>query len=95
MSIQITRTELSGGSTHEHIVRLWWTNPSTNESGNNSRAEIVAWIENESGKAYTDDGRGHRADVLVRTSERGVKYLQTRADGVWGNNLLALAHTRR
>lgn len=92
MAIKITRTQLSGeGSTHQHIVRLWWTNPSTGESGDNTRVALVRWIENENGKAYTEDGAGHRADVLVRTPERGEKYLQTRADGVWTNNLLALA----
>ncbi|MET9221325.1 DUF3892 domain-containing protein [Streptomyces sp. NPDC003300] len=34
--------------------------------------------------------RGNRAQVFVRTPAYGPKYLQTRADGVWTNNLLAL-----
>jgi hypothetical protein len=33
------------------IVRLWWTNPSTGNTGNNTRAEIVDWIENQDGEA--------------------------------------------
>ncbi|MFD0278541.1 DUF3892 domain-containing protein [Kitasatospora sp. NPDC127111] len=90
MAIQITGTRLSGGSEHQHIVHLWWTNPATGETGDNSRAEIVAWIEDKNGKAFTDDGRGNRADVAVRTPSYGAKYLQTHADGVWTNNLLAL-----
>lgn len=90
MSMQITAIRLSGGSTHQHIVRLWWTDPANGNTGDNSRAEIVAWIENKGGKAYTDDGRGNRADVAVRTPDHGEKYLQTHADGVWKNNLLAL-----
>jgi hypothetical protein len=32
-------------------VSLWWTNPSTGNAGNNTRAEIVNWIENQDGKA--------------------------------------------
>ncbi len=90
MSIQITAVRLRGGQSHEHIVRLWWTNPSTSKTGDNSRAEIVNWIENEGGKAYTDDGRGHRADVGVVTPANGAKYLRTYADGVCNDNLLAL-----
>jgi hypothetical protein len=96
VSIQITRTELSdGGTTHQHIVRLSWTEPSTGKSGIWTRAELVTWIEDKKGHAYTEDTAGHRADVAVRKPERGEKYVQTHADGVWTNNLLALAYTRR
>jgi hypothetical protein len=92
VSIQITRTELSdGGTTHQHIARLWWTEPSTGKSGIWTRAELVAWIENKKGQAYTEDAVGHRADVLVRTPAQGPKHLQTQADGYWTDNLLALA----
>jgi hypothetical protein len=90
MSIRITAIRLSGGTTHQHIVRLWWTNPSTNETGDNSRAEIVSWIENKNGKAYVEDARGNRADVGVVTPSYGEKYLRTYADKVWTDNLLAL-----
>ncbi|MGW6507734.1 DUF3892 domain-containing protein [Streptomyces niveus] len=90
MAIQITARRMSGGTTHQHIVRLWWTEPSTGKNGNNPRADIVGWIENKNIKAYTDDGRGDRADVAVVTPGHGEKYLRTHADGVWTNNLLAL-----
>ncbi|MEJ0073659.1 MAG: DUF3892 domain-containing protein [Candidatus Saccharibacteria bacterium] len=90
MSIQITAIRLSGGATHQHITRLWWTNPSTGQADNNTRAEIVAWIETKNGKAYVDDANGHRADVKVVTPSYGQKYLRTYADGVWTDNLLAL-----
>ena len=96
MSIQITRTELADGcSTHQHIVSLWWTERSTGKTGIWTRAELVAWIEDKKGQAYTEDAAGHRADVAVRTPEQGEKYVQTHADGVWTNNLLALTYTRR
>ena len=90
MAIRITHIRLSGGTTHEHITHLWWTNPPSGTSGDNTRAEIVAWIENKDGKAYVQDAQGHRADVGVVTPQYGAKYLRTYADGVWTNNLLAL-----
>ncbi|GAA3311883.1 hypothetical protein GCM10020295_82630 [Streptomyces cinereospinus] len=49
MAIQITAVRLSGGTTHQHITRLWWTNPATAKTGDNTRAEIVTWIEDEKG----------------------------------------------
>jgi hypothetical protein len=90
VSIRITDIRLSGDTTHQHIVRLWWTNPSDGNTGDNSRAEIVSWIENKSGKAYVEDGNGNRVDVHVTAPARGEKYLRTYADGVWTDNLLAL-----
>lgn len=89
MSIRITAVRLTGGTTHQHITRLWWTNPANGKSDDSSRATIVSWIENESGEAYVDGG-GHRVDVAVVTPTSGPKYLRTHADGVWTDNLLAL-----
>lgn len=90
MSIKITAIRLTGGQAHEHISRLWWTNPANGETGSNTRSQIVSWIEDSNGKAYVDDGRGNRADVAVVTPPRGDKYLRTHADGKWTDNLLAL-----
>ncbi|BAH47250.1 DUF3892 domain-containing protein [Rhodococcus opacus] len=90
MAINITGIRLSGGTDHQHIARLWWTNPSAGKTGENTRAQIVAWIENEDGKAYVEDARGNRVDVGVVSPARGEKYLRTYADRVWTNNLLAL-----
>ncbi|MBC6450866.1 DUF3892 domain-containing protein [Actinokineospora xionganensis] len=90
MAIRITAIRLTGGEGHEHITRLWWINPANSKSGDNSRAELVAWIQDEGGKAYVEDARGNRADVGVVTPAVGQKYLRTRADGKWTNNLLAL-----
>ncbi|MDX3187844.1 DUF3892 domain-containing protein [Streptomyces sp. MN03-5084-2B] len=90
MTIRITAIRLSGGQGHEHISHLWWTNPADGSTGDNTRAGIVDWIENKNGKAYVEDAQSHRANVAVRTPAHGSKYLQTHADGVWTNNLLAL-----
>jgi hypothetical protein len=90
MSIRIVAVRFSGGTTHQHIVRLWWMEPSTSEAGDNSRAEIISWIESENGKAYVEDTSGNRVDVGIVKPVQGEKYLRTHADGVWTNNLLAL-----
>jgi hypothetical protein len=90
MTIRITAIRLSGGNQHEHIRQLWWTDPASGRSGNNTRREIVTWIEQENGKAYVEDQFGHRVDVVVVTPRYGEKYLRTRANGVWTDNLLAL-----
>ncbi|MDQ4114641.1 MAG: DUF3892 domain-containing protein [Actinomycetota bacterium] len=92
MAIRITAIRLSGGTQHEHISRLWWTNPSTGKTGDNTRSEIVSWLESGGNKAYVDDGAGHRVNVGVVDPAVGAKYLRTYADGVWTNNLLALPH---
>lgn len=91
MAIQITAVRLStGGTAHEHITHLWWTEQASGKTGDNTRAQIVDWIENQAGKAYTSDAAGYRTEVAVVTPTRGEKHLRTRADGVWTNNLLAL-----
>jgi hypothetical protein len=90
VSRRITAIRLAGGTTHQHIVRLWWTDPASGVSGDNSRAEMVGWIEHGYGKAYVEDRYGHRVDVRVVTPTHGEKYLRTYADGVWTDNLLAL-----
>jgi hypothetical protein len=90
VAIQITAIRLSGGTQHEHISHLWWTNPATNKTGDNTRAQIVSWIEDEGGKAYVEDQYKNRVDVKVVTPTGRPKYLRTYADGVPTDNLLAL-----
>jgi hypothetical protein len=89
LTIEFTAIRLTGGQRHEHISHLWWTNPTTQNKGDNTRAQLVTWVE-EGGKGYVDDQSGHRAYVEVRDDRPGPKYLQTKADGVWCDNLLAL-----
>lgn len=90
MAIRFTHIRLSGGTGHHHIVRLWWVNPSSGATGDNSRGELVSWIEDEGGKAYVEDGQRHRVNVGVVKPAHGSKYLRTYADGTWTDNLLAL-----
>ncbi|MFD9461154.1 hypothetical protein [Streptomyces sp. NPDC060027] len=51
MTIQITAVRLSpGGTTHEHIIHLWWTEQASGKTGDNPRAQIVDWIENQAAR---------------------------------------------
>jgi hypothetical protein len=73
-------------NTHEAITHLggpfgggWrWTRP-----------QVVTAIETKE-HSYFTLVNGKRADVSVRVSSSGNKYVQTHADGYWNNNLLAL-----
>lgn len=86
MSRRITHKRLSGGSTHEHIVAVAYLTDGVKYSA--TTPEMVRFIEG-GGVAYTLVN-SKRADVGVKTSSSGRKYLQTHADGYWNNNLLAL-----
>jgi hypothetical protein len=90
MAIRFTAIRMSGGNSHEHITHLWWINPADGNTGDNTRAALVSWIEDKGGKAYVEDSRGNRADVGVVTPQFGAKYLRTYADGTPTDNLLAL-----
>jgi hypothetical protein len=50
---------------------------------------VVRFIEQNVHRFYTSEA-GATAWVGVRVSAAGNKYLQTHADGVWRDNLLAL-----
>jgi hypothetical protein len=71
-------------NTHEAITHVG------NSQGKWTVAQVVTWIEAKEHTFYAMVG-GKRANIGVRTSDRGHKYLQTHADGYWNNNLLALA----
>lgn len=77
---------MGGGSQHQHIASVRWTNPETGQSGSSDRAEMVKWLRN-GGEAYVRDG-GYL--VTVRVVDSSPPYIRTYADGVWTDNLLAL-----
>jgi hypothetical protein len=94
MSIRITCINKSGGDhadPHHAISNLGWVNEQTNESGKNTRLEIWDWIQNQNGVAHVRDARGNTTRVGTRENARGTKFLQTYADRVWTDNLLALS----
>jgi hypothetical protein len=93
MSIRITCINKSNGyhqDQHHAIERLGWVDDTSGQAGNNSRLEIYDWIKNQNGSAFVRDYLGNQAIVGTRESPNGTKYLQTYADRIWTDNLLAL-----
>jgi len=91
--IRIISISKSGGyhsDPHHAISNLEWVNEQTGDRGKNTRLEIYDWIKNQGGQAYVTDRWGNRAYVGTRENAHGTKYLQTYADRVWTDNLLAL-----
>jgi hypothetical protein len=79
-----------GGTRHEHIVSVYWTNESDSSSGSSDvNPTMVNFIDNENGKAFVWDGTT-RADVRTVHPATGRAYIRTMKDGVWTDNLLAL-----
>jgi len=93
LTIRITCINKSGGyhaDPHHAIERLGWVEDGTAKTGNNTRLEVYDWIKDQKGSAYVLDSRRNKAYVGTRENAHGTKYLQTYADQVWTDNLLAL-----
>ena len=82
-------TKPDRNSMHEHITHVGGPNPDGAGRWGDTVPHVVGFIENKTHRFYTYEN-GVKAWVGVRTSPAGRKYLQTHADGVWTNNLLAL-----
>jgi hypothetical protein len=52
------------------------------------------WIKTQNGVASVADARGNKARVGAREHANGTKYVQTYADHIWTDNLLALPECR-
>jgi Protein of unknown function (DUF3892) len=74
---------------HEHITHVGGPNPEGAGRWKDTTANVVAFIENQQHRFYTKEGSSS-AWIGVRTSAAGRKFLQTYADSVWKDNLLAL-----
>ena len=76
-------------SRHEHITHVGGPNLNGIGRWKESVPRVVQMIEQGQHRFYTSVG-GSSVWVGVNTSAAGHKYLQTHADGVWKDNLLAL-----
>lgn len=86
MAVQVIARRMSGGSGHEHISMLRWTDGT--ETKDSTRADMVTFVKG-GGQAYVT-ASGYTAYLRVRQTASGTEYVQTYADGVWKDNLLAL-----
>jgi hypothetical protein len=90
MAIRIThRRMVAAGTQHEHISRLQGYDDRTQQRYDATRAEWYDFVTG-GGYAYTLDFNGDRPRIYGRISISGNKYVQTAADGIWKDNLLAL-----
>ncbi|MFD8500119.1 DUF3892 domain-containing protein [Amycolatopsis sp. NPDC059657] len=88
--MRITAVHLEGGHGHEHIAKLQYHWDGDSTAHTSSRDSIVDWLEQSSSNtAYTEPRIGRGAQVYVRHVGYQ-KFLQTKADGMWTNNLLQL-----
>jgi hypothetical protein len=97
MSIRITCIKKSGGhhaDPHYTISELAWINKETRETGTSTRLVVHDWIKNQNGVPYVRDSSGNQAKAGTREHANGVKFVQTYADRVWTDNLLALPECR-
>ena len=76
------------GSPHEHITYVGGPKP-TGGRWRERVENVVPYINSKEHRFYTDE-RGARAWVGINTSSSGRRFLQTYADGIWRDNLLAL-----
>jgi hypothetical protein len=89
MAIYITARHMVGGSGHQHIASVRWRQTDdASKTGENTRDQMVDWIKNKGGVAYVTDGTN---TVAVGVRDANPPYLQTYADKVWTDNLLALS----
>ncbi len=84
--IFITDVHLEAGTEHKHITLLKWTNPASNTKGTTAVADMVKWL-NDGGVAKVRSGN---LEVEVRVFKTEPPHVQTYADGIWRDNLLAL-----
>jgi hypothetical protein len=86
--VYITEVHMSSGGTgHEHNAAVRWEEPSTSKSGEDTRQEMVEWVDG-GGAARVRDSAGD--DVLVGVVNATPPYIRTYADGVPTDNLLYL-----
>jgi hypothetical protein len=76
-------------SSHEHITHVGGPKPDGSGRWKDTVPNVIRFIEQKTHRFYTSEG-GATAWVGVRTSAAGNKYIQTFADNVWKDNLLAL-----
>ena len=92
MAIRIVRVHRPtgfNGNIHEVIADLQWVNEESVTTGVSTREAVYEWIK-AGGKAIVRGAARDVAYVGTRINARGTKYLQTYADGIWKDNLLAL-----
>lgn len=91
--VRITCIRKDGGNhqnPHEGITSFGWVNEQTRATGENTRSQMVDFLERQNGQAYVKDDFGNFVYIGVITTTWGTKYLRTFSDRTWTDNLLSL-----
>lgn len=75
---------------HVAISELGWVNDGNGQSGSSTREQVYNWLKSRNGVAFVVDRKGNKAFVYPRENAFGTRFVQTYADDVWTDNLLAL-----
>lgn len=89
MRVRFTAVHLVGGNGHQHIANLQAVDSVTGRLYNDTRAAWVAFIEQRGNSGFVHDRYSNQVEVYVN-SNGYTKWVQTYADGIWTDNLLAL-----
>lgn len=95
--ITFTAREMSGGTGHEHIIRLWWSDQTTGQNGDMDIGTATQWLDKPANRAYVKDQMfpGQYVEAFVVKPQYGHWYIRTHANGRWTDNFLALPTRRK
>jgi hypothetical protein len=80
----------ANGNKHWHLAKFWWVSD-TGQKGTWSRLEGYNYVSANRGAVYVAEG-GLKVLVYPKFDQNtGTKWVQTYSDGVWKDNLTALA----
>lgn len=92
MAIKITCIKKDDGN-HENpfiaISSMEWINDADNTKGNSTRLAVYDFVKKGS-VAYVKDDLGNKANLIACETEKGTKYVKTKADTTTSDNLLKL-----
>lgn len=80
------RISLPNDRRHDRIEKVKWLNPSNNNTGTSSVAEIVTFLNNGNAAKVTDGKR----TINVAVVDASPPHIRTVADGYYTDNLLSL-----
>ena len=88
--IAITAIHLAGGVGHQHIASVRWLDTADGQAGQSDTATMVAFVDGKTNPVRVGGPDGWVSVGAVHP-KNGNPYLRSFADGMWTDNLLALA----
>lgn len=89
MAVEITHVRFGGTTRTESAITNFKWKAADGSTGQNTKAELVDWIDNKNGRAHVGTDAS-KVEVGVVHPDTGAAYLRTYADGKWTNNLVNL-----